>query len=50
MAIQPHCDKCKKELTDYGAILLSPPDEYQKVRKLHICKDCYEQILATFSE
>jgi hypothetical protein len=46
MAIKPICDKCGKELNDFGAILLSPPNEEGKVLKLHLCKDCYEKIVA----
>lgn len=42
MAIQPKCDKCAEELVDFGAILLSPPDEDAMVKKFHICKTCYE--------
>lgn len=42
MVINPICDKCKIELEDYGAILLSPPDENNKVTKFHICKECYK--------
>ncbi len=44
MAIKPLCDVCKKELTDYGAILLSPPDKKSMVKKYHICKSCYKDI------
>ena len=47
MAIKPICDKCKKELKDFGAILLSPPDIENKVRKFHICKECYKKIKPT---
>ena len=43
MAINPICDKCKKELDDFGAILFGPP-EGQDVKKFHICKECYEKI------
>lgn len=43
MAIKPTCDKCKLELTDFGAILLSPPDEIDMVHKYHICKTCFLQ-------
>ena len=43
--IKPVCDVCKKELTDFGAILLSPPDKKGMVRKFHVCKKCYEKIL-----
>ncbi|MFH1402269.1 MAG: hypothetical protein ABIG87_01420 [Patescibacteria group bacterium] len=45
MAIKPICDKCKKELTEFGAILLSPPDKNNKVKKFHLCKKCYEHII-----
>lgn len=41
MAIKPTCDKCKNELTDFGAIALSPPDDENKVVKYHLCKKCY---------
>jgi len=42
MSIKPICDKCKKELTTFGGILFSPPNEEGMVRKWHICKPCYE--------
>ncbi len=45
MAIKPICDRCKKELTDYGALLLSPPGKNSTVTKFHICKKCYQVIL-----
>lgn len=32
MAITPKCDKCGHELTDYGAIILSPPNEQSEVK------------------
>jgi hypothetical protein len=44
MSIKPSCDKCKKELDDFGGILLSPPDEDNKVEKFHLCKECYRKI------
>lgn len=44
MAINPKCDKCKKELKEFGAILLSPPDKNSKVKKFHFCKKCYQKI------
>lgn len=43
MAIKPKCDKCGDELVEFGAILLSPPDEESTVKKFHICKKCYQQ-------
>jgi len=39
--ICPKCCRCKKELDDYGAILLSPPDHEDKCDKYHICKVCF---------
>ncbi len=48
MAIKPICDKCKQELTDFGGILFSPPDQNSTVKKLHICQSCYADIVASF--
>jgi hypothetical protein len=45
MALKPMCDMCAKELKQYGAILLSPPDKKSKVIKYHICPDCYKEIV-----
>ena len=42
--IKPKCDKCKQELTEFGAILLSPPDKDGMVKKWHVCKGCYEEM------
>ncbi|MEK6972497.1 MAG: hypothetical protein AABW72_00465 [archaeon] len=44
MSIKPICDKCKKELTAFGAILLSPPNKKSMVKKFHLCKKCYSQL------
>jgi hypothetical protein len=44
MAIKPVCNICGNELTDFGGILLSPPDDKNMVRKFHVCKKCYEKI------
>jgi len=41
--IKPKCDICGKELEDYGALLLSPPAQ-GKVKKIHICKECYNKL------
>lgn len=40
MAISPQYDRCGQELSDYGAILLSPPKN-NNVVKYHLCKKCY---------
>lgn len=45
MAIKPICDRCGNELSDFGAILLSPPNDINEVMKFHICKSRYEKIL-----
>lgn len=44
MSISPKCANCGKELDDFGAILLSPPDNENNVQKLHLCKGCYQKI------
>lgn len=40
MAIKPHCDKCGKELREFGALLFGPPKN-NIVEKFHLCKNCY---------
>lgn len=42
MAIQPKCDKCGEELTEFGGILLSPPNDQGDVKKFHLCSQCYQ--------
>ena len=44
MTIKPICDKCKNELKEFGGILLSPPDSENKVKKFHLCNECYNKI------
>jgi hypothetical protein len=48
MSIKLICDKCKQELSDFGGILLSPPDKDGMVKKWHLCKECYEEIINNF--
>lgn len=48
MSIKPICDKCKKELEDFGGILLSPPNQESQVKKFHLCKNCYQEIIERF--
>lgn len=45
--IKPICDRCGKELEDFGGILLSPP-EGRKVSKFHMCKACYGEVVGGF--
>ena len=35
---------CGQELKEFGAILLGPPDESNKVEKFHFCRECYKEI------
>lgn len=48
MAIQPKCDKCGKELIEFGGILLSPPNKNSTVQKMHLCKNCYQIVIQSF--
>ncbi len=50
MAIKPICDICKKELKNFGAILLSPPDKKNKIKKFHICGKCYKDIINLYKK
>lgn len=50
MAISPVCDKCKLELNDFGGILLSPPNNDSEVKKFHLCKKCYGEIVEEFDD
>lgn len=43
MAIKPKCDKCGKELKEFGGILLSPPNSNSEVKKYHLCVECYNK-------
>lgn len=44
--IRVECDICKKELTQTGALLFSPPKN-NMVRKYHICRKCFIGVEAT---
>ncbi len=48
MAIQPKCDKCLSDITEFGGILLSPPDIYDRVHKMHLCVNCYNKLVVDF--
>ncbi len=45
MSINPKCDKCRKELDDLGGLLFSPPDSESNVKKIHLCKECYNSVI-----
>jgi hypothetical protein len=42
--IHPVCAICEQELTEPGAILLSPPDRKGKIKKYHICKKDFKRL------
>lgn len=44
MAINLQCDKCREELSDFGGILLGPPNENDEVKKYHLCKNCFKEL------
>jgi hypothetical protein len=48
MAIKPVCDICKQELLEFGALLFSPPNNKNEVRKYHLCKKCYLEIIKKY--
>jgi hypothetical protein len=39
------CHVCGKELEQPGAILLSPPNKYDSIKKMHICSGCYQGVM-----
>ena len=43
--IKPRCFIDNKELQEFGAILLSPPDKQGKIKKFHICIKHYKKII-----
>ena len=50
MSIKPICDSCGTELEEFGAILFSPPNSKSEVKKFHICKKCYNELVQNFKE
>lgn len=38
------CNKCKTEVGDSGATLISPPDEDGVSIKFHLCRSCYKVV------
>lgn len=45
MAISPKCICCETEFDEFGAILISPPDDNGKYDKDHLCISCYNSVL-----
>ena len=50
MPIAPSCSMCKKELEEFGGIVLSPPDSNDRVTKDHLCVECYQGIKESFTK
>lgn len=44
MALKLKCDACGHVLKEPGALVFSPPDQVDHVRKLHICIQCFERL------
>jgi len=50
MSINVSCSHCRKELNRPGALVFSPPDNYDEsyifnnVKKFHICSDCWTDL------
>ena len=48
--IKVKCRRCKKELNEQGALIISPPETEYRVYKLHICLDCYFKLMDWFEK
>lgn len=52
MSIKVYCRRCKKELKELGALIISPPETEtrlsDKVYKMHICLICYFELMEWF--
>ena len=48
MSIKPICNKCGKEIMDFGGLLFSPPYSKDFVKKWHLCKTCYRETIKNF--
>ena len=42
------CDICGSQLTEQGALLVSPPID-KTCTKIHICVDCFKKMLDNFT-
>lgn len=50
MAIKPVCNRCGNELKEFGGILFSPPNNSELVKKWHLCRSCYEELIKDLKE
>lgn len=48
--IKPKCILCKKELKNYGGLLISPPNKKKMHRKEHLCILCYNLVRTAIGE
>lgn len=39
------CKKCKKQLTEQGALIFTPPETLDKVYRFHLCIWCYFELM-----
>ena len=39
------CDKCRRLITQPGALLVSPPKNNNTVTKYYLCNECFENII-----
>ena len=46
--IKPTCDRCREEMTEFGALYFSVPDKESRVSKKHICAKCAAVFEALF--
>lgn len=40
------CSKCHRRLDQPGALVFSPPNERDKCKKWHLCRQCFEHVYA----
>lgn len=47
---QIFCARCKKQLAQPGALIISPPSEFKRLgtyyHKHHLCQVCFDQLIA----
>lgn len=44
------CDLCKQVLAIQGALIFSPPDTANKVKKIHVCRACWTVLQYVLSD
>lgn len=48
--IKVNCMRCMNELTEPGAVIMSPPMKHyhDEVKKMHLCIECYSLFIHQF--